>query len=460
MILHELLRQGAPIFLDEQPGSGSTADGPVPVLPVLRGEACEAERLKSSEAIDRRDQHRIHYRGLEALDLHPYALASFPEAFKEGMAARAERLGDVGPSAPENWEGEFGLPGMHGYFTVGSNLERERCYSERFWRALREEVRLFNDPTVDDGAELRAWIGLMFRLVGLEIVHIELGQDPYQVDRRDDPDGRIIRPPQRMEHFGFRDGISQPFVDMGLGDTLPGGGTPDRRGTWTPVAPGEIYLDRLDESDQAHLLPLPDVLRTGSTYVVFRKLEQDVEGFSAFLEQQRPSDKIAQNRLAAQFFGRWPNGTSLVRSPHAERSTAGVATEARSTTSLAARSAGKNAAGAHVRRSNPRDTGGRNDVRHHRILRRGIAYGGPLVPEGGAFDGEKRGILFIAANARIDLQFEVVQGDWLNRGDFLGQAGLDRCPIAIPHAACRPLPRKWRVAPVTDFRFRDPRGGD
>ncbi len=44
-------------------------------------------------------------------------LSSFPDAFKEGMAARADRLHDTGPSAPEAWEGELGLPSVHGYFT-------------------------------------------------------------------------------------------------------------------------------------------------------------------------------------------------------------------------------------------------------------------------------------------------------------------------------------------------------
>lgn len=467
MILYELLRQGAPIFLDEQPASSPPDSADRTVLPVLRAEKSESKRLKAREAIDRTPiTMAFSYQGLKALDLHPYTLASFPEAFKEGMAARARRLGDIGPSAPENWEGELGLTSVHGYFTGGSNLEPDRPYAERFWKALRDEIRLFNDPTAEDGAEMRAWIGLMFRLIGLEIVHIELGQDPYEVDRRPDPDGEVVRLPGRVEHFGFRDGLSQPFVDMGVGETLPGGGTADRRGTWRPVAPGEIYLDRLDESGQEHLLPLHPCLRAGSTYLVFRKLEQDVEGFRAFLEQQRPGDPTAQKKLSAQFFGRWPSGTSLVQSPYADRGTAGAGTEAALNDFRYAADdplGRKCPLAAHVRRSNPRDTGGRNDVRHHRILRRGIAYGGPLLPEGEPFDGEKRGILFIAANARIDLQFEVVQGDWLNRGEFLGQAGLDRCPIAGANdgsVRARFL-EAGAVAPVTGLpSFVTMRGGD
>jgi deferrochelatase/peroxidase EfeB len=449
MILYEVLRQGAPLFKDK-------------AKPVLRSEADEAERLAGSEEEDSTPiTMAFSFPGLSALKIDKNALASFPDAFKEGMAARARRLGDVGRSAPEHWEGELGLRSVHGYFTGGSNLERKDSLSEDFWKGLRNEIRMFNDPTVDEGSELRAWIGLLFRLIGLEIVHIELGQDPYKVEQ-----GAVKHLPSRVEHFGFRDGLSQPFVDLGLGDTLPGGGTADRRGTWSPVAPGEIFLDQKDETGQKHMLPLAPTLREGSTYLVFRKLEQDVEGFRAFLEQQRPKEPRDQRKLAAQLFGRWPNGTSLVHSPNIERSTANAETEAALNDFRYAADdpmGRKCPLGAHVRRANPRDIGGRNDVRHHRILRRGIAYGGPLLAEGQADDGERRGILFICANARIDLQFEVVQGDWLNGGEFLGQAGLGRCPIsgAQDGSVRASFLEAGAVAPVTGLpSFVTMRGGD
>lgn len=451
MVLYEVLRQGAPLFVTGK------------VAPVLRSEADEAERLAQSETLDRTPiTMAFSFSGLKALKLDKNTLASFPDAFREGMAARAARLGDVGRSAPENWEGELGLRSVHGYFTGASNLERERPLSESFWKGLRNDIRSFNDPTVEEGSELRAWIGLLFRLLGLQIVHIELGQDPYEVSKK----GKVKHLSERKEHFGFRDGLSQPFVDLGLGDTLPGGGTADRRGTWSPVAPGEIFLDQEDETEQRHMLPLNEDLRDGSTYLVFRKLEQDVEGFRAFLEQQRPNQRLAQKKLAAQFFGRWPNGTSLVLSPHTERSTASAETEwALNDFRYAADDpqGRKCPLGAHVRRANPRDIGGRHDVRHHRILRRGIAYGGPLLAEDQADDGEKRGILFICANARIDLQFEVVQGDWLNGGEFLGQAGLGRCPIsgAQDGSVRASFLEAGAVAPVTGLpSFVTLRGGD
>src|SRR5215510_2140963 len=48
----------------------------------------------------------ITYAGFEALGLSQEALQSFPEMFREGMAARAHQLGDVGINEPTNWDVE------------------------------------------------------------------------------------------------------------------------------------------------------------------------------------------------------------------------------------------------------------------------------------------------------------------------------------------------------------------
>src|SRR5947209_20523646 len=43
------------------------------------------------------------FTGLQALGVSEYYLDQFPDAFKEGMAARADKLGDTGASAPDQW---------------------------------------------------------------------------------------------------------------------------------------------------------------------------------------------------------------------------------------------------------------------------------------------------------------------------------------------------------------------
>ena len=119
--------------------------------------------------------------------------------------------------------------------------------------------------------------------------------------------------------------------------------------------------------------------------------------------------------------------------------------------------------GAHARRTNPRDTGGTDEVQRHRILRRSISYGGPFLPPDADGDGRRRGLLFIALNSRIDMQFELVQSRWIDGGEFLGQVGLNRCPIVGAHEgkADDAFLEARAVAPVTHLpRFVTTRGGD
>ena len=126
-------------------------------------------------------------------------LSSFPDAFKEGMAARADRLHDTGPSAPEAWEGELGLPSVHGYFTGGFDLSEGNAAKESFWKAMRRDVEAFNNPVSEHGQTLRFGFRILFRVFGLEILHIELGQSPYKVD--EDDTVRVSRPSGRAFWF-------------------------------------------------------------------------------------------------------------------------------------------------------------------------------------------------------------------------------------------------------------------
>jgi Dyp-type peroxidase family len=410
------------------------------------------------------------YAGLVALGLDQTTLASFPDAFTQGMAARADRLGDTGPSAPENWDGPLGvndvndLASLHGYFTGGFLVGDDTTpVQDTLWRTAREGVAAFNAPSDPKGAALRRVLNDHYRLLGLKVVYIELGEYPYEVTAL----GNLQRTPYRKEHFGFSDGVSQPFVDLRgiLFDPPPGGGTPAPNRTWAPVAPGEIYLSERDEDHAVQTAPVNALLRQGATYAVFRKLEQNVPEFRAYLAKRRPDDAAAQLKLASEFVGRWPNGASLVLAPDRELGF-GPRPQGAINDFLYAADDPKGRRcplGAHARRTNPRDTGGTDEVRRHRILRRSISYGGPLLPPGSIGDGRKRGLLFIALNSRIDLQFELIQSRWINGGEILGQAGLNRCPLT---GANRGTPddaflEAGAVAPVVELpRFVVTRGGD
>src|SRR5215471_18710094 len=55
----------------------------------------------------------LTYRGLEALEVPPTSLNSFTEEFRQGMAARADLIGDTAESAPGHWEAPFGTGQVH-----------------------------------------------------------------------------------------------------------------------------------------------------------------------------------------------------------------------------------------------------------------------------------------------------------------------------------------------------------
>ncbi len=470
--LYELLRQSAALT-NGKPGKQATKNAPTTGA-ALRDEGQQAQLQATSygpgqssgEKAGRTDavvdalpiNLAFTHTGLQALQLDETTLKSFPDVFKEGMAARADRLGDTGASAPENWEGELGSRSVHGYFSGGFQAEdKENRVPEKYWRRLRDDVRAFNGRSGSRGKFLRRILGILFRLFGMEILHIELGQTPY---RADGPHVDL-----RLEHFGFRDGISQPFIDMNLGKPPAGGGRVRRDRTWDPVAKGEIFLGHPDEDGNVHMQPFNCDLRHNGTFLVFRKLQQDVVGFREFLKQQRPDDELAQKRLAAEFMGRWQNGTPLSVSPHTPlKLTDDNDPRLNDFRFLKDDPDGRKCPlGSHVRRTNPRDIGGPDSVKRHRILRRSMAYGGPLLEEGSLGDGEEKGLLFIAANARIDLQFEVVQGNWINKGEFLGQAGLGRCPVtgANDGGIADSFLESGAAAPVTRLpRFVTTRGGD
>ncbi len=339
--------------------------------------------------------------GLRRLGLAEGAAATFPREFRQGMAHedRARTLGDRGRAAPEHWQ--FGAPGA---------------------APLDLLLLLFApDGPALDALERRHRGDL--EAEGLALVHAE--------------DGHVA--PEGREHFGFRDGLSQPAI-AGVGSPpAPGDG---------PVAPGEFVLGYENEyeatplspsvaaaDDPAGLLPpLPggrrDFGRNG-TYLVFRKLAQDVGAFRSYLRRatERPdgsADPAAAELLAARIVGRWPGGAPLVLSEFDDASLADA-----NLFSFARDRAGLRCPlGAHVRRCHPRDGLGLDPEasarasRRHRLVRRGRPYGPPLPP-GAADDGADRGLLFVVLNANLRRQFEFIQQTWLNNPKFGGLSDED-----------------------------------
>ena len=55
----------------------------------------------------------LSFAGLQAIGVPAESLATFPAEFQQGMAARADQIGDVGQNAPEHWEAPLGSKDVH-----------------------------------------------------------------------------------------------------------------------------------------------------------------------------------------------------------------------------------------------------------------------------------------------------------------------------------------------------------
>ena len=86
------------------------------------------------------------YEGLKALGLSQRSLDSFPEAFRVGMRGRANVVGDIGPHAPEHWEGGLGGPDIHAMGWIRTNSDQGREEATRIIRAEMEATGGRRDP--------------------------------------------------------------------------------------------------------------------------------------------------------------------------------------------------------------------------------------------------------------------------------------------------------------------------
>jgi Dyp-type peroxidase family len=228
------------------------------------------------------------------------------------------------------------------------------------------------------------------------------GDRPDGIESMKEERGRELVPKgkPRVEPFGFREGISNPEM---VGPA---------RG-WSP------------DDASSPLFPLKQVLtpyKTGyGSYVVFRKLEQDVDKFEANVRRlaqaigptgSNPSAKDIEY-AAALVMGRFKSGTDLLVRDNDDGTQAPLGSSYHKLDSTGSKCPYQ----AHVRRANRRgELPVADQVRRSRlIVRRGIPYRQAVVSAAsGGETKEKTGTLFICCQGSIVAQFELVQRYWLN----------------------------------------------
>jgi Dyp-type peroxidase family len=330
--------------------------------------------------------------GLQTLGISAAELGTFPKEFQEGMELRGGMFGDVGPAHPDQWQlpelnyppddAEAGrrvaLPSVDAVVILQARLPQAE--GDHVWsraHPLFDEVeKLVHDP---DGE----------RLHEVQILHV-------QPLRRFTESGA---PPR--EHFGFVDGVSQPVVPQ---FTTKDGPARDH------VALGEILLGFMNAHDErAGESIRPSELVRGSTFLVLRKLAQDVEAFERSARESGDAELFKTKVL-----GRRPDGGALVATGAGGRNDFDYQNDP---------DGARCPFFSHVRRANPRATDGRG-LGPPRIVRRGMGYGNRWTPG----DPGERGILFMAYAASISDQFETVQR-WVNGGNSAG--GLSAHPDLV-----------------------------
>lgn len=424
------------------------------------------------------------YSGLKHLGLPRQSLQSFPEEFVMGMKARRNILGDDGPSAPEKWDSIW-------------NNEAEQTQETDGWTPIWQDESpvdvwiSINGATLEIVEERYQLIcglvaqsqGGIEQLTGLSGPNNDYQEASAVLDAQGNPTPK--------EHFGYTDGISDPYFEGSIRNevTVIGGGKPKRapEGTpvnsldsWEPLETGEFILGYRDESKEYPIAPEPRLLSYNGAFMVYRKLHENVGSFNRYLDevgQQFPEGKEA---LAAKFAGRWRNGAPLALFPTEKEANEFMAKlgEIEMNREIVKRqletatgsekkaledkkkalddqfypmrsklvafnynddlSGSKCPMGAHIRRTNPRgalemgkvafDTPGALDDRR-RLLRRGLPYGEVKDPTKN--DGD-HGIIFMAVVASIKRQFEFVQQQWVNYGNDFHLAN-DKDPLLGNH---------------------------
>ena len=341
----------------------------------------------------------VSHAGLVALGVPEDSLASFPEAFRVGMAARADALLDRGENDPGHWDPPFGRGTVHLAVSVFADAEAT-------WRATADTAR-------------RQYAGSAGVTV---LAEQDFGAQPGD-----------------LNSLGYKDLIGQPAVEGCGVDPLPGQGR--------PIKAGEFLLGHPGESGVPHPAPQPDALGRNGTFVGLRKYQSRVATFNRFLRAQAATEP-ERELLAAKLVGRWRSGAPLTLAPTQDDPALGADPHRNDDFTYAADPHGRQVPlGAHMRRMNPRDTelAILTDVDIHRVIRRGTTFGAPYDPDALSPEDDEtpRGIwfLFLSATAMDTLEF--LQQEWVNNGNFLGLDD-ERDPIIgrQPDGATFTVPRE------------------
>ena len=404
----------------------------------------------------------LSYRGLQALELSTRTLRGLPDEFMDGMAGRCEILGDNVPTnAVKNWD------------DVWQTADRDR--QVHILVSLNAQMRKDGTPVPELEKKTQELLALCAKLENkVTLLEGHRGaasafQEASAILKKL-PDGEYVPLPE--EHFGYRDGISDPVFEgqyppQRMQEAVAGNGRISLDGKWEPLATGEFLLGHPDEAQEIAGFAMPSAFSRNGTFMAYRKLHQNVTRFRDYIERTGQAfagvigipPEQGPAFLTAKIAGRWIDGVPLMLAPtwkdwqaiRARRAAAEAAGDKATIASMERDLTNFTYASdpdglrcpvtAHTRRTNTRDMLdpyfrspkaeliGSSLNNRRRILRRGLPYG---TSPRGVPDADEHGIVMLVVCASLFRQFEFVQQQWVQYGlDF--NAGNDTCPIIGNH---------------------------
>lgn len=368
------------------------------------------------------------HRAIEVLAGAADAAAFGEQSFRQGLAERSTYLGD--PTKTSH-------PGHRRKWVVGGP---------------KNEADILVIVAADDPEDLVNLVNMIKRRADDATLKLIFEQ------RGDTLPGRL----RGHEHFGFKDGVSQPGV-RGKVSAAPGDYiTPRYIDHADPRAqyfakpgqlllwPGQFLLGEPRQNTEHLFNPAPAASNFPAwaalgSYLVCRRLRQDVLAFWKFAIGAAALVGMSSQQFASMLVGRWPSGAPIMRTPTADNAAlAGdewannhfifddhtLASMLRPIPGYGGDpfpQAAQDILGnvcphfAHIRKSNPRDIatdlGKPHDSMLRMILRRGIPFGPPIFgvkKPSSKLIKEERGLMFICYGSTIEDQFELLTRRWVN----------------------------------------------
>ncbi|WP_375496619.1 Dyp-type peroxidase [uncultured Nostoc sp.] len=313
------------------------------------------------------------------------------DAFQKGMkhGDMQNQLGDDS----NQWEDGFKNNEIHALILlaadkiVGPRTQEAKLEEQKDQSKLRQQPALLKNKVAAIKKELDAIAS---------VVHEQIG---YVL--RDEKTG------EEIEHFGFRDGVSQPlFLKRDINNEREHSDF----SKWDPRAPLELVLFKD---------PLGTKQESYGSFLVFRKLEQNVKAWEKdvkdkLAEKLKGSGKPNPALAGAYTMGRFQDGTPVV-----SQASSGKGSQDNNFNYQDDPQGFKCPFHAHTRKVNPRgDTSAfatLEQEKMRRIARRGINYG-TLPSEKPENDA---GLLFMSFQASLVNQFNFMQNAWAKANDFI-----------------------------------------